>query len=334
MLQRPWPRLAVLLAIGAALLISFEVWRGSTTLDSADPGSGTAVAAAAAPSKPLAVQAAATPTTSTPAREVGTIEARVAPKLRYAGVSPELPTEPVAEWVADFRARAAQGDADAAYVLSHALQRCAPLGARDATNRDTLEATALRLARDETERANIAEAQATARREQLAYCAGLTPPSRNEAYDMLELAAQLGSVEAASAYLNRPPQYILEVAQGAPITLAQAGRVMRLSHQQFEVAREAQARGSAEAIRWLAWRANAGGTEDGTWDIAKRDLVAAYAGFLAYRMIRFAAQRGSDRATEDNIAKLERELRPEQMDEATARAFALASDPECCLVQP
>jgi len=149
---------------------------------------------------------------------------------------------------------------------------------------------------------------------------------------MLELAAQLGNLESVYDYINTPPHLVLGWVAEAP-TEAQLQEHARISRRQYELALEAQARGSEAAIYWLAWRAETGTTADGKEDEAARDPVAAYAGFIAYRMIRLATQRGVDYGTEQSIAELEQELRPEQLDAAMRRAFAIVGDPDCCVVQ-
>lgn len=324
-------RVALLILVLAAGVLGSLLLRREALLPAATP------APAPVPDR-SALAAAAEREPTAPAPEEGATPAqgrsfsgRVAPKLRRPVGSGGIPPGPLASWIDAYRARAAGGDAAAALVLGIALPRCAPLPAPAAADALLLEAGMLKSARDDEARAQVAAAQAAARREQLAYCADLEPPSRAEAYAMIELAAQLGSEEGMFHYLNRPPQFALEWPRGE-LTESQREQYALFAQQQFEIAREAQAQGSSVAIRWLASRARQGYAADGRPDDAARDSVAAYAGYMAIQLLNTAVQRGYDREAADAIAELERELRPEQLDAAMARAFELVGGSECCVV--
>lgn len=334
-MRRPWLALAVLLTLAAASVLLVPSARG--------PRPATSVVAAASPaSTPAAVPVTVVAQPAAQLRADGLPhEVRIAPKLRRAPMRATPPVAPLASWIDEYRALASGGDADASFMLALALVRCAGVLPDDAA----VQAQLTRL----TPRPKApSQAQGydallsmfiASNRESSVYCADVPKPTMQEGWDFLEQAVQLGSLEAVPSYLWTPPHLTSGVSLGifgrsspGEPTEAERRRQAGIAQRQWQLALEAQARGSEQATFWLATQAHIGVDRTGANDETTRDPVAAYAGFLAYKMLRAATSRGLDHGTEKAIAEYERSLRPDQVDEAVTRALRIVGAPECCLV--
>jgi len=232
------------------------------------------------------------------------------PRLRHAPSSPLLLDLPLVELRASLATRIAGGDGDAAYLLAHALARCA-------VERAAPPPTVVEL------------------------CRGDERPSLRDWWRTLELAAQLGSLEATSEYLDLQPPLMREVSMSAGPTPEQTAEMRSILVRRIALAQVAAERGSLAAIVWQAWALRGGMVLAGE-ELLARDPVGAYARFRAAALIRAAAGYAPETAAARTTATLdanaatalEAELSPERRTEAEAIARWIVTAPECCLVQP
>lgn len=328
------PRRGALLAV--ALLVSVVLatsWRWTPGLPRGDDASsvvGTRPAIA-----PQVVPGIGKLPAAAPGATIDPNEVRVAARLRRAPLTPTLPSAPLADWHDEYRARAEAGDARASYMLAIAYRLCANVLPDEAAVRARMTKVMPPEPNSHlgsTRYAEFVQGAVDANTANAKYCTGVTKPTARQAWSLLEQAVQLGELAAVPTYLWSPP-HLASGRDGADFTEAELREHALIAERQRQVALEAQEHGSEQAILWLAWQAHTnGGDQIGAGDAPSQDPVGAYAGFLAYKMIRAATNRGLDHGTDQAIALYERQLRPDEADAAIARALELVSDPECCLV--
>lgn len=231
----------------------------------------------------------------------------------------EKPDSPLVESVPALADLANQGDAVAAYQLYLGLEYCT----RQATSKPELQARIDRVIATK----RYASQQIDDPREAIAeieggfeYCQRLTADAVDQHFGWLELAAELGLLQAMVTVGVVPPPGEYDLDSDDPDAQRRI-REVRETAAQWRI--RAAELGSVDALRWLA-HAHQKGT------IIEHDPTRAYAYMLAATTAEFHLTNKIDAQTEAYLALLKSPLKPAQIDSATRIARSLLSAPACC----
>lgn len=233
---------------------------------------------------------------------------------------PAIPSQPIREFFDETLAKAKNGDGEAAYVLAHALYRCNSVPT-DANG----QVAQIELLRKNSVAKGVAASHVEQFEKNLratyTYCAGIDAQTAGRWHEFLELAADLGQLNAQIEYSHVKPPWEQTVSDWSNLSPAQEAQLNATRTKAMTYLSLAAQQGSVTAFNALG---NA--YQSGLW--VPQDFVAAYANLratsIAYQQAQLPDSSGAA------IEQLRRTLRPNELEIAEQRALELISNPNCC----